>query len=174
EKVQEAFGILKDVSRKMQIPPEKIVESVEKIIKENEEIRRKIKKYSKRLSEYALPYIKEKAEILSGIRLYYVVNNDLDESTHIEIGSTAIEEIQNLLYCALIPLNNVVQVVVFSGKQAQEKGISAKDVANFVAKILDGAAGGDKRFGRGGGKNIDKLNIIKDKLIEYLKDKRCE
>ncbi|MEM3872284.1 MAG: alanine--tRNA ligase [Nitrososphaeria archaeon] len=174
EKVQEAFGILKDISRKMQTPSEKVVESVEKMIKENEEIRRKVKKYSKRLSEYSLPYIKEKAEILSGIRLYYVVNNDLDESTHIEIGSTAIEEIQNLLYCALIPLNNVVQVVVFSGKQAQEKGISAKDVANFVAKILDGAAGGDKRFGRGGGRNIDKLNLIKDKLIEYLKDKRCE
>ncbi len=171
EKVQEAFGILKDISRKMQTPTEKVAEALEKIIRENEETRKRVKRYSKRLSEYSLPYIREKSETFSGIRLYYIVDSDLDESTHIEIGSAAIEEIQDLLYCALIPLNNVVQVVVFSGKQAQEKNIIARDTANFIAKILNGAAGGDKRFGRGGGRNIDKLNLVKDKLIEYLKEK---
>lgn len=171
EKVQEAFGILRDISRKMQTPTEKVAEAVDKIIKENEETRKRIKRYSKRLSEYSLPYIREKSETFSGIRLYYIVDSDLDESTHIEIGSAAIEEIQDLLYCALIPLNNVVQVVVFSGKKIQEKNIIARDTANFIAKMLNGAAGGDKRFGRGGGRNIDKLNLIKDKLVEYLKEK---
>jgi len=174
EKTQEAFGILKNISRQINAPLEEITKALEKTIRENDEIRRKIRKYSKRLSEYSLPYIREKAEQLPGIKLYYVVDNELEESTHISIGSTAIEKLQDLLYCALIPVNNTVQVVVFSGKQAQEKNVLANEVAGFIAKFLDGAAGGDKRFGRGGGKNVDKLSTIKEKLIEYLREKVVE
>jgi len=95
-----------------------------------------------------------------GIRIYYVIDNELEESTHIDIGSAAIEKMQDLLYCALIPVNNVVQVIVFSGTQAQEKNILARDIANFIASQLGGAAGGDRRFGRGGGRDIDKLNLL--------------
>jgi len=171
KKVQETFEIIKNISKQINAPSEGLTEAVEKIVKENDEIRKRVRRYSKRLAEYALPYIRDKAEHFMGIRIYYVIDNELEESTHIDIGSAAIEKMQDLLYCALIPVNNVAQVIVFSGTQAQEKNILARDIANFIASQLGGAAGGDKRFGRGGGRNIDKLNMIKEKMLDYLRER---
>jgi alanyl-tRNA synthetase len=73
------------------------------------------------------------------------------------------------LYCALIPSNNFIQVIVFSGEQAQKKGVIASEVVKRVTKELGGSGGGDNKFARGGGK-VDKTEQAKEALQRYIQE----
>jgi alanyl-tRNA synthetase len=108
---------------------------------------------------------------LSNIKFYITTDPDLEEETQIDIGSQAIKNIPELLYCALITSNSVVKVIVFSGEIAQQKGIFANGITKNIAGILGGSGGGDKRFGRGGGSNVIKVIEAKEFLEKYLKEK---
>lgn len=169
--VQKTFDILKETSSKLLVPPEKTPETVQRILQENDEQRKQIKKYGKKISEMIVPYIRETAVQLSNIRLYTTIDPDLEEETQIDIGSQAIKHMPELLYCAIVASNSVVRVIVFSGQIAQEEGIYANEITRNIAGILGGSGGGDKRFGRGGGSNVTKANEAKKFLEKYLKEK---
>jgi len=169
ERVQATTDIVKDVSNKLLVPPEKVPETLQKVLVEKDELYKKIKKYSKRISEMSISYIKEKAEPISNIKVYFTIDPDLDESTQIEIGSKAIKQIPELLYCALIPANNVIQIIVFSGELVQRKNIYANEIVKNISSIIGGSGGGDKRFGRGGGNDVDKVEKTQEALKTYLK-----
>lgn len=117
----------------------------------------------------SLSYIKEKAISISDIKIYFIIDPDLEESTQIEMGSQAIKQMPDLLYCALIPNNNAVQIVVFSGERLQQKKIYANEIVKNIAAVLGGSGGGDKRFGRGGGSRVDKAQEVIEVLQVYLK-----
>jgi alanyl-tRNA synthetase len=169
--VQKTFDIVKETSIKLLVPPEKASEMIQRILQENDEQRKKTKKYGKKISEIIIPYIKEMAVQLSNIKFYITTDPDLEEETQIDIGSQAIKNIPALLYCALITSNSVVKVIVFSGEIAQQKGIFANGITKNIAGILGGSGGGDKRFGRGGGSNVIKVIEAKEFLEKYLKEK---
>jgi len=169
QKVQKTFDIIRDVSNKLLVPQEKIPQTLDKVLTENEELRKKVKRYGKRISESMVHYIADKVINISDVKVYFTVDPDLDENTHIEIGSQAIKLIPDLLYCALIPSNNFIQVIVFSGEQAQKKGVIASEVVKRVTKELGGSGGGDKKFARGGGK-VDKTEQAKEALQRYIQE----
>jgi alanyl-tRNA synthetase len=168
EKVQATTDLVKDVSNKLLVPPEKIPETLQKNLLEEEELHKKIKKYGKRISEMSLSYIKEKAEPITDIKIYFTIDPDLEESTQIEVGSQAIKAMPDLLYLALIPSNNVVQIIVFSGELVQRKGIFANDIVKKIAGVIGGSGGGDKRFGSGGGNEVGKVKEAHGALMRYV------
>jgi len=168
EKVQATTDIVKDVSGKLLVPPEKIPETLQKNLLEKEELYKEIKKYGKKISEMSLSYIKEKAEKVSDIKIYFTIDQDLEESTQIEIGSQAIKAMPDLLYVALIPANSVVQIIVFSGESVQGKGIFANDIVKNIAGLIGGSGGGDKRFGRGGGNEVGKVKEAHEALMKQI------
>lgn len=169
EKAQTTTDIVKDASNQLLVPPEKVPETLQKVLVEKDELYKKIKKYGKRISEMSVSYIKEKAEPISSIKVYFTIDPNLDESTQIEIGSQAIKQIPELLYCALIPTNNVIQIIVFSGESVQSKNIYANEVVKSISSVIGGSGGGDKRFGRGGGNNINEVEKTKEALKTYLR-----
>jgi len=169
EKVQVTTTIVKDVSNKLLVIPEKVPETLQKILVEKDELYKKIKKYGKRISEMSTSYIKEKSESIADIKVYFTIDPDLDEGTQIEVGSQAIKQIPDLLYVALIPANNVVQIIVFSGDFVQRKSIFANDIVKIIASVIGGSGGGDKRFGRGGGNDVDKVKKVQEALKIYLR-----
>jgi len=169
EKVQTTTDLVKDASNQLLVPPEKVPETLQKVLVEKDELYKKIKKYGKRISEMSISYIKEKAEPISNIKVYFTIDPNLDESTQIEIGSQAIKQIPELLYCALIPTNNVIQIIVFSGESVQSKNIYANEVVKSISSVIGGSGGGDKRFGRGGGNNTNEVEKTKEALKTYLR-----
>ncbi|MGQ9781316.1 MAG: alanine--tRNA ligase [Nitrososphaeria archaeon] len=169
KKVQMTSDIVKEASNMLLVPPEKVPETLEKMLAEREDLYKKIKKYGKRISEMSLSYIREKAAPVSDIKVYFTVDPDLDESTQIEVGSQAIKQMPDLLFCALIPNDSVIQIVVFSGDYVQQKKIYANEVVKSIAGAVGGSGGGDRRFGRGGGSGVDKVEEAELALQSYLK-----
>ncbi|MEM3403703.1 MAG: alanine--tRNA ligase [Nitrososphaeria archaeon] len=169
-KVQKAFDIIKDVSNKLLVPQDKISQTLDRVLVENEELRKKVKRYGKRISKNMIYHITDKAIKISDIKIYFTIDPDLDENTHIEIGSQVIKLMPDLLYCALIPNKNFIQVVVFSGEQAQKKGITASEAVKRVTKELGGSGGGDRKFARGGGKEVDKTWKAEEALRRYIQE----
>jgi alanyl-tRNA synthetase len=62
----------------------------------------------------------------------------------------------------------VARVIVFCGKDAQARGLKAKEIVRNVSQTMGGSGGGDERFGRGGGSLINKAEDVKLALYSYI------
>jgi alanyl-tRNA synthetase len=140
---------------------EKMLESFEHVIKDNDDSKRKLKQLIKRTSEPAARIAILQSKNLKKVKLYSTVEEELDEEFHISVGEIATKIDKSLIYCAMILKNETVRLIVFSGSDA----ISTKkagDLVRDVSKVLGGSGGGGDMFGQGGGKDLSKL---KDALL---------
>jgi alanyl-tRNA synthetase len=93
----------------------------------------------------------------SGIHIYSIYDEELDEDYHIAIGENAIEFDKSLVYVALISKGMGVRVIVFAGEAVRNK-VNAGTIAKQLSLKLGGSGGGNMRFGQGGGRSNDKID----------------
>jgi alanyl-tRNA synthetase len=144
---------------------EKIVESLQKNIKDAEEVRKKFRIVLKKIAPLMAKSVSSDAKQLSSseIKFYSIYDDDeLDDEYYIAIGEESIEIEPLLVYVALISRGQGIKVVVFVGEKARRKNIKAGMIAKQLSTHIGGSGGGDERFGQGGGKLKDK---IKESLI---------
>ncbi|MDE1866506.1 MAG: alanine--tRNA ligase [Thaumarchaeota archaeon] len=140
---------------------EKILESFEHVVKDGEDAKKKIKQIMKRTSESAAKTAIAQAKNLGKVKLFIMVEEELDDEYHISVGEQASNLDKSLIYCALIIKNDSIRIVAFSGADAV-KTMKAGDLVKNIAKVLGGSGGGKDTFGQGGGKDLSK---IKDALL---------
>lgn len=140
---------------------EKMLESFEHVVKDGDEAKKKVKQIIKRTAAYSAKAAISQAKILGNVKLFSIVEEELDDEYHISVGELATSLDKSLIYCALIVKNGSIRVVAFCGTDAV-KTKKAGDLVRDVSKILGGSGGGRDVFGQGGGKDLLK---IKDALI---------
>ncbi|MGI0072898.1 MAG: alanine--tRNA ligase [Nitrosotalea sp.] len=140
---------------------EKILESFEHVVKDSDDVKKKLKQLIKRTSEPAAKNAIAQAKSLGKIKLYCTVDEELDEEYHIAVGEQAITLDKSLIYCSLIVRNGSIRIVAFCGSDAS-KTKKAGDLVRDMSKVLGGSGGGKDTFGQGGGKDLLK---IKDALL---------
>jgi alanyl-tRNA synthetase len=136
---------------------EKLLESFEHVMSDSDEAKRKFKQLIKRTSEASANEAISQAKGLGKVKLYSIVEEELDEEFHISVGEMATKIDKSLIYCALIVKNNTIKIIVFCGSEA----ISTKkagDIVKDASKVLGGSGGGRETFGQGGGKDLSKIN----------------
>jgi alanyl-tRNA synthetase len=147
---------------------EKLVESFEHVIKDRDDVKRKLKQIIKRTSEYAARDAISKAKNIGKVKLYCAVEEELDEEFHISVGEIATSLDKLLIYCILIVRNGTIRIVAFSGSEAVTTK-KAGDLVRDVAKVLGGSGGGRDTFGQGGGKDLvriqDALLVAEQSII---------
>jgi alanyl-tRNA synthetase len=140
---------------------EKILESFEHVVKDSDDVKKKLKQLIKRTAESAARNAIAQAKSFGKVKLYCTVDEELDEEYHIAVGEQAVNLDKSLVYCVLIIRNDSIYIVAFCGSDAM-KIKKAGDLVRDVAKILGGSGGGRDAFGQGGGKDLLK---IKDALL---------
>ncbi len=140
---------------------EKLVESFEHVIKDSDDAKKKLKQLIKRTSESAAKNAIAQAKNLGRVKIYCIVDEELDEEYHIAVGEQAIVFDNSLIYCVLIVKNSSIRIVAFCGTDAI-KTKKAGDLVRDVSKVLGGSGGGRDSFGQGGGKDLSK---IKDAIL---------
>jgi alanyl-tRNA synthetase len=135
-----------------------IVESVEKIIRESENDKKKIKAILKRISVQTAKVISSEAKQLldNGTKFYYKYDEELDAEYHIAIGEKSIITDPYLIYVAVLTNDKRIQVIVFVGEKIRNT-IKASMIAKHISTQIGGSGGGDDRFGQGGGRFKDKI-----------------
>lgn len=137
---------------------EKVLESFSKVVDDAEQAKKKARTILRVVAGTMAKNISDQAKKLdSGIHLYSIYEEELDEDYHIAIGEKAIEFDKHLVYVALISKGMGVRVIVFAGEAARNK-INAGTIAKQISLKLGGSGGGDVRFGQGGGRSKDKIN----------------
>ncbi|MGI0066621.1 MAG: DHHA1 domain-containing protein [Nitrosotalea sp.] len=142
-----------------------MLESFEHVMKDSDDVKRKLKQIIKRTTEASARESISQAKNLGKVKLYSTVEEELDEEFHISVGEMATKIDKSLIYCVFIVKNESIKIISFSGTDA----ISTKkagDLVKEVSKVLGGSGGGRDTFGQGGGKDLSK---IKDALVTIEK-----
>ena len=140
---------------------EKILESFDHAMEETDSSKKKLKQLIKRISVSAAKNAIAEAKNLGKVKLYTIVDDELDEEFHIAVGEQATKMDPQMIYCSLILKNGGIRIVAFAGQEAA-KVKKAGDLVRDVSKVLGGSGGGNDSFGQGGGKDITRL---KDALL---------
>ncbi len=168
--IQLQEDIISKISHYICTPQDKIVASVNKLMMDRESVMKKQKIMLKKIAELSKPQIMDKAVKISDIEVYYELDHDLGEEYQIMVGEQCIKINPSLIYCATVIEGKVAKVIVFCGKNAQEKGLKARELARRISSTIGGSGGGDMRFGRGGGPLINKAKDVESTLFSYIKE----
>ena len=156
---------------------EKIIESFSKNLDEFDKLKKKTKNIIKNVSSIYSQHVltnsttfKPKKESLNIVKLYFTIEEDLDEEFHLIIGKNATEIDPHLVYVSIINNKNSSRVIVYCGKESS-KIIKAGLIARSSSTILNGSGGGNDIFGQGGGKSVEKVGQIKNVIEKLITEK---
>ena len=145
---------------------EKVVESLNRTLEAGEAAKRKARALVRTVATaMAKNACTQARQLNSGVHLYTVIEEELDDEYHITIGEHAVIEDPNLVYVALIISGTGIRVIVLSGSEIR-KACPAGKMAKSISSVLGGSGGGDPRFGQGGGKTRERIN---EALVEAEK-----
>jgi alanyl-tRNA synthetase len=136
---------------------EKVLESLDHVLKDSDDAKRRLKQLIKKTSESSAREAISKAKNLGKVKLYSIIEEELDEEFHISVGEMATKIDKSLIYCVLIMKKETIKVISFSGIDAISTR-KAGDLVREVSKVLGGSGGGRDTFGQGGGKDLSKIN----------------
>jgi alanyl-tRNA synthetase len=137
---------------------EKVIESLEKVMADQEAAKRTFRLLLKKTSDLISENILQSAKVLStGVKTYSYKDEGLGEEYSIAIGERSIEKDPMLVFVSLVLDGKGISVIVFVGSQAQ-KILSAGKIAKEISGQLGGSGGGNDRFGQGGGKHFEKID----------------
>jgi alanyl-tRNA synthetase len=155
--MQELDSQLASIAHTLGSSREKITESFSKAMQETESAKKKLRAMLRVVSGPIAKSVSEQAKKLdSGIHLYTIYDEELDEDYHIAMGEKAIDLDKHLVYLALISRGQGIRVIVFAGEAASNK-VKASAIAKQISNMLGGSGGGDKRFGQGGGRSKERI-----------------
>jgi alanyl-tRNA synthetase len=165
---QEAY--LNTIANILGSSKEKVLESLEKVLADQEAAKRTFRLLLKKTSDLISENILQSAKILSGdIKIYSYKDEGLGEEYSIAIGERSIEKDPMLVFLSLVLSGNGIRVIVFVGSKAQ-KVLSAGKIAKEISIQLGGSGGGNERFGQGGGKHVEKIDETMKNLEQTIID----
>jgi alanyl-tRNA synthetase len=147
-----------------------VKESVEKLITENNYLRKTVEKFEAQSAHFALENLEENAVIIKNIR-YVAGQIDTDSpDTLKKIASEVRKASDNSVVVIGSAIGDKANIVVMvSDKLVNEKNISAVNIIKEIASEINGAGGGQPFLATAGGKNPDGIKKALKKAEEYLR-----
>ena len=156
---------------------EKVLESFSRNLENFEKSKKKIKNMIKSISDVYLRHIQSntttvgsKSTSNEAIKLFYIIEEEMDEEFHLAMGQNAIDSDPNMVYVAVINSKSSAKVISYCGKNSS-KIINAGIIAKSASTILNGSGGGSVNFGQGGGRSIEKISKIKPEIEKLIRAK---
>jgi len=137
---------------------EKVVESFDKITKDNELTKREFRNIVKKFSDNMAEIVSQKATLSrSGLKIYGTYDDEIGEDYYIALGEKSTDIDPLLVFVALVKYQEGIKVIVFVGAESR-KIIKASRIAKEISLQLGGTGGGGSdKFGQGGGSDKSKV-----------------
>jgi len=170
EIIHKRLSTIKITANELECPIDDLHLSVNKLLNEKQKLLEQVAKLSK---EQALnEYQKAKEEVLyiGEIPILKMQFNDLSLGIIREIA----DEFRKDYTDGIAVLSNIVakskiQLIVAVSDDLIKKGFNAGNIARNIAKDIGGSGGGRPQLAQAGGKDIEKLDAVLDRLDQYIK-----
>ena len=171
------FNVLKLLRREDQLLNElkKMLESsedqlIEKVKSMKEEIKRLEKKVkdilSGKVSTRVEDVVKNKREI-NGIPVFYEIFEDVPIESLRNLADNVVKAVKDGVVILFSKSQGRVSVIVKVSGSAKEK-LKAKDIAQRIARFLEGGGGGREDFAQAGGKRPENIGKIMESLDDII------
>ena len=156
------------------MPAEQICERVNKIIEDNKNLTRQLKKASKQSGTDCLSKARQLLESCEKIGSSSVVVSSLDSAPVGEVRD-AIDMIKKKAGSAVVVFGMIDggKVTLLAGVTDDliQKGLKAGDIVKEIAPIVDGNGGGRPQMAQAGGKKGENLPQALQKAVEFIKQR---
>ena len=153
-------------SRLLSASLEKVPDEIERLKKENIELKHKIIEFEKSMSKGLANQLKEDAEIIGGVKVISFLTNDMTANELKSLWDELKEgEIKAI---GLLGSNNQSNSILICASTNEVDNFDCKEVMSLISKSYGGKGGGKKNLAQAGCKNISSidegLEIIKTRL----------
>ena len=147
-----------------------IVASVEKVIKENNDLSKQISAFTKDKNIYIKNEIVKTLEVGEYGYMWSIATMSAPIEVQKDVASMLTKEIDTAIYISGVVIDGKPQLVVGVGAKVIEKGVNASAIVKEAAKLINGGGGGQPSLASAGGKNVDKIGDAVNKAIELIKE----
>ncbi len=147
-----------------------IKEGVEKLLEENNSLRKTIEKYKAKTALSALKNLEDKAVLINNIRF---ISGIIDADSP-EILKTMASDVRKTSDSSIVVIGSAIEgkaniVVMVSDNLVNEKKISAVNIVREIAAEINGGGGGQPFLATAGGKKPEGLNRAIKKAEEFIR-----
>jgi len=167
--VQEKERILLKASEILDVPPEKVEKTLERLMKDYKETRREKEHLMEEIAKAEAKKYLEASKEIGGLK---VVTQSLKGTTvdHLIKVASQLIKTEPKVVAVLCGINKTARVVVMAGEAAIKHGIDAREIAKGVASVLGGGGSGKPHFAQGGGTLTEKALEAMHKAEEIIKN----
>ncbi len=161
---------IKKTTNELECPIDDLRLSVNKLLKEKQKLLDQVEKFEK--AQALNEYHKAKGEMAS-IGEIPILKMQFKDSS-LGIMREIADEFRNdfsggAAVLSNIVENNKIQLIVAVSDDLVKKGFNAGIIARNIAKDIGGSGGGRPQLAQAGGKDIEKLDAVLNKLDQYIK-----
>jgi alanyl-tRNA synthetase len=161
--IQKDEELLTKIAEKLNVQPEKLESSVEKLVEEWKEARRERERLLKELVEKESKTSAEDktamgVQKIANVQLVTRLFEPVDVDRMIKTGSGLIKSDPSTVAVLYGKNEKKARIVVMAGKDATSTGIDARQIANEAASKLGGGGSGRPDFAQGGGTRVEHLS----------------
>jgi len=160
--IQKEEKLLTNVSEKLNAPLEKLEATVERMLSEWKEARRERERLLEEIAEReSMPHTVSsdlmRSQMIGEVKFATREFKPIDVERMIKTGSELVKKDPALAVVFYGKEEKTARIVVMAGKEALQKGVDARKIANQAASVLGGGGSGRPEFAQGGGTLVGKL-----------------
>jgi len=168
--MQEEESRLQRVADLLEVPPEKVDKALERLVSDWREIRKDRDRLVEKVARFEAERYLAATKEISGLKVIADVIEDADVDEIIKIASELVK-LDPKVVAVFFRVDKTARVVVMVGRDGQELGLKADDVARAVSSELGGGGSGRSDFAQGGGTRINNVPLALSKVEEIVREK---
>jgi alanyl-tRNA synthetase len=172
--LEERSAIVDELSEKLKVPAEEVVERVERLIKENKKLAKEVKSAGPQKGSDTMAEAKELLDKGERIGEASVIVGRLS-ATSAEQGRAAIDMLRKKAKSAAVVLGfeEDGRATLLAGVTSDlvKKGLSAGEIVKEIAPMIDGGGGGRPAMAQAGGTNPKRIDVALAKAAELIREK---
>jgi len=174
--IQKDEELLIRVSEKLNAPLEKLEPTVERLLSEWKEARRERERLLKEIAEkesmpHAVGPDLMRSQMIGDVKFATREFKPVDVDRMIKTASELVKKDPSLVIVFYGKDEKTARIVVLAGKEATQKGVDAREIANEAASVVGGGGSGRHDFAQGGGNRVEKLQEAIQKAEETTRKK---
>jgi len=171
--IKYVFSLENEVRKSLNLlqTSENLYEGIQKIIKENKELREKLKKVeSELMKRWALELLNESLKVNSLKIICRVLPEFFSLEKLIEFSKIIMKLDKDVVSCLFIPMKSNIRYVIMIGSGVNRRKINALKINDIIIREIGGRGGGKDIFAQGEifRKRSEKLEDLCNKIYSYV------